>query len=293
MNQDPSHSPEPPGFHSDDIPPSEPEKAAFHVVPAPWEASVSYGGGTQLGPAAILRASTQLESYLDGGIPGEAGIYTAPFVECHPDPEVTLERVREPIGKALDLEKIPILLGGEHAVTLGPILEINSREIDFGVVQFDAHADLRDSYQENKYSHACIMKRIFDLGIPIFQIGIRSLSAIEADFRIERQIPHLDADVLAREGFPDPLLPADFPNNLYLTFDIDGLDPSLVPSTGTPEPGGMNWYQAIEGMEKAMRGRRVIGADVVELAPVPTHHASDFVAAKLVYKMMDLILKNQ
>ncbi len=293
MNTEASHSNDPPAFHSDDIPPSSPEKAAFHIVPAPWEASVSYGGGTIGGPAAILHASTQLESYLDGGIPGDSGIYTAPFVSCDSNPEVTLERVRKPIAHALDLGKIPLLLGGEHAVTLGPILEINSRDHDFGVVQFDAHADLRDSYQGNRYSHACIMKRIFDLGIPIFQIGVRSLSAGEAAFREESNIPHIDADKIAKDGFPETLLPADFPPNLYITFDVDGLDPSLVPCTGTPEPGGLSWYQAIEGLEKAMVGRTVIGADVVELAPNPSQHASDFVTAKLVYKMMDLILKSQ
>lgn len=293
MNPETSSFSNPTAFHSDDIPPSLPEKAAFHVIPAPWEASVSYGGGTSQGPAAILHASTQLEAFIDGGVPGESGIYTAPTVSCDPDPETTFERVRKPIAHALNLGKIPLLLGGEHSVTLGPILEINSRDIDFGVVQFDAHADLRDSYQGSEYSHACIMKRIFDLNIPIFQIGVRSLSAVEAKFREASNIPHLDADTIASEGFPKVFLPANFPKNIYITFDIDGLDPSLVPCTGTPEPGGLNWYQAIEGLEKTMIGRKVIGADVVELAPAPSQHASDFITAKLVYKMMDLILKNR
>jgi agmatinase len=137
------------------------------------------------------------------------------------------------------------------------------------------------------------MRRIHDLNIPIFQIGIRSLSASEARFREINRIPHLDADEIARSGFPETLLPTGFPKNLYITFDVDGLDPSLVPCTGTPEPGGLNWYQAIEGLENAMKGRKVIGADVVELAPLPSQHASDFITAKLVYKMMDLILKNR
>jgi len=293
MNPEASPFSNPPAFHSDDIPPSSPETAAFHIIPAPWETSVSYGGGTAHGPAAILHASTQLEAYLDGGVPGASGIYTAPFVNCDTDPEATLERVREPIGIALGHGKIPILLGGEHAVTLGPILEIKSRGIDFGVVQFDAHADLRNSYQGNNYSHACVMRRIHDLKIPIFQIGIRSLSASEAEFRETNRILHLDADEIAKSGFPLTILPTNFPKNLYITFDVDGLDPSLLPSTGTPEPGGLNWYQAIEGLENVMKGRKVIGADVVELAPVPSQHASDFITAKLVYKMMDLISKSQ
>ena len=138
-----------------------------------------------------------------------------------------------------------------------------------------------------------VESRIHDLNIPIFQIGIRSLSASEARFRETYRIPHLDADEIARSGFPERLLPTGFPENLYITFDVDGLDPSLVPCTGTPEPGGLDWYQAIEGLENAMKGRKVIGADIVELAPLPSQHASDFITAKLVYKLMDLIFKNR
>lgn len=293
MNPNESPFDNPPSFHSDDIAPSKPEDAAFHIVPAPMETSVSYGGGTSQGPAAILHASTQLEAYIDGNIPGEAGIYTTPIIKCHSDPKITIERVRDSIGKVLNLGKIPLLLGGEHAVTLGPVLEINSRGIEFGVVQFDAHADLRDSYHGDQYSHACIMKRVADLDIPIFQIGVRSLSAPEAHFRETNKIPHLDADQIAFSGIPETILPTDFPTNIYITFDVDGFDPSLIPSTGTPEPGGLGWYQAIEGLDKVMRGRTVLGADIVELAPVAKMHSSDFITAKLVYKMMDLILKNQ
>ncbi len=137
------------------------------------------------------------------------------------------------------------------------------------------------------------MKRIFDLDIPIFQIGVRSLSAAESEFAKTRNIPHLDAEAIGRNGFPDTLLPLNFPKNLYISFDVDGLDPSIIPNTGTPEPGGLSWYKAIEGLAKAMAGREVIGADIVELAPVRSQHTSDFIAAKLAYKIMDLILKNQ
>ena len=283
----------PPAFHSDDLPPREPENAAFHVIPVPWETSVSYGGGTGNGPNAILHASTQLEAYLDGCIPGEAGIYTAPPVECDSDAEATLARIREATARTLDLGKTPILLGGEHAMTLAPIQAIKETGISFGVVQFDAHADLRETYQGTAYSHACVMKRIFDLEVPIFQIGVRALSEPEAQLREDKNIPYLDANEIARSGFPESILPPDFPENVFITFDVDGLDPSIMPSTGTPEPGGLTWYQALEGLENTLQGRRAIGADVVELAPVPGFHSSDFTAAKLVYKLMDLILKSQ
>ncbi len=293
MNDSSSPFANPPAFHSDDLPPREPEDATFHVIPIPWETSVSYGDGTGDGPNAILHASTQLEAFIDGGVPGRAGIYTAPPIECDSNAPETLDRIRAATAQTLQMEKIPILLGGEHALTLGPILAIKERNIPFGVVQFDAHADLRDSYQGNKHSHACVMKRIVDLGIPIFQIGVRALSEAEHDFRQSRNIAHIDADEIARSGFPETILPADFPKNIFITFDVDGLDPSIMPSTGTPEPGGLNWYQAIEGLQNAMKRRTVIGADVVELAPIPGFHAPDFTAAKLVYKLMDLILKNR
>lgn len=280
----------PPAFHSDDLPPSKPSEATFHIIPVPWESSVSYGGGTANGPNAILHASTQLEAYIDGGIPGEAGIHTAPPVSCEGEAIEVLTRIRKATSEVLERGKLPILLGGEHAMTLGPIQAIQETGISFGVVQFDAHADLRDSYQGNPYSHACVMKRIFDLDIPIFQIGVRALSATEAALRTSADIAHIDADTIARSGFPQNMLPPDFPENIFITFDVDGLDPSIMPSTGTPEPGGLSWYQALEGLENAMKGRNVIGADVVELAPKPGLIASDFTAAKLVYKIMDLIL---
>jgi|TARA_B110000467_G_C18333532_1_gene495419 agmatinase len=290
---DSSNYANPPAFHSDDLPPSPPSEATFHIIPVPWETSVSYGGGTANGPNAILHASTQLEAYIDGGIPGKAGLHTTPPVNCEGEAPEILARIRAATTDVLKLGKTPILLGGEHAMTLGPIQAIKESGVSFGVVQFDAHADLRDIYQGAPHSHACVMKRIFDLEIPIFQIGVRALSQPEADLRNASDIDFLDADAIARSGFPENILPAAFPENLFITFDVDGLDPSIMPSTGTPEPGGLSWYQALDGLENVMKGRNVIGADIVELAPVLRFHSSDFTAAKLVYKMMDLILKNR
>ncbi len=281
-----------PPFHSDEFEPSNPEDAYFHIIPVPWETSVSYGGGTANGPAAILRASTQLEAYLNGSTPGDAGIYTAPFVDCDEDAEGTLDRIQESITRSLKLSRFPITLGGEHSISLAPIRALKSLGVDFGVVQFDAHADLRDSYQGNPFSHACVMKRVRDLGVPIFQVGVRSLCVEEVETREAASISFLDAKEIASSGLPETLLPASFPQNIYLSFDVDGLDPSIMPSTGTPEPGGLDWYTAIEGIEKAIHGRTVVGADVVELAPSESHHASDFTASKLVYTIMDLVLRN-
>ena len=280
-----------PAFHSIDLEPQSPESAAFYIIPVPWEASVSYGDGTAKGPAAILEASTQLEAYLDGGIPGDIGIHTTSPVDCSGDAETVLARIQSATKASLDLDKLPILLGGEHSLTLAPIKAIAETGIEFGVVQIDAHADLRDSYQGNPYSHACVMKRIVDLDIPVFQAGVRALSLEEANLRKEKAIPYLDANTIYQSGIPSELLPKDFPENIFITFDVDGLDPAIMPSTGTPEPGGLSWYQALEILDKSIAGRKVVGADVVELAPTKYTHSPDFIAAKLVYKIMDLIRK--
>ena len=146
-----------------------------------------------MGPAAILNASTQLEAYLDGSIPGNAGIHTAPFVACDLDTEGTLQRIQESVAKTLQLNKIPIVLGGEHSISLAPVRALKALGIECGVIQFDAHADLRESYQGNAFSHACVMKRIHALEIPIFQIGVRSLCTEEVELRKDPSISFLDA----------------------------------------------------------------------------------------------------
>ncbi|MBC2607772.1 agmatinase [Pelagicoccus albus] len=278
----------PPAFHSDDIEPSAPEKATFHIIPVPWETSVSYGGGTADGPNAILHSSVQLEHYLDGSFPGDAGIYTADAVDCQGEATEVLARIQAATSKSLELGKCPILLGGEHAMTLGPVKACLEQGIPFGIVQFDAHADLRYAYQGNLYSHASVMERCTDLGVPLHQIGVRALCKEEADRRSERGVTFLDAADLYWKGYPEQLLPDDFPEHVFITFDVDGLDPSIMPSTGTPVPGGLNWYQAIDGLERALKGRKLIGADFVELAPQPGQHAPDFLVANLIYKFMEI-----
>ncbi|MCH6254942.1 agmatinase [Puniceicoccaceae bacterium K14] len=291
MNESPYNNP--PAFHSDDLTPQSPEDAAFHVIPVPWETSVSYEGGTQNGPAAILHASTQLEVYCDGNMPGEAGIYTAPEINCVGTAPEVLDRIQEATANTLKLGKFPILLGGEHAMTLGPIKAIAATGIEFGVIQFDAHADLREAYQGNPHSHASVMKRVHDLGIPIFSIGVRALCKEEADLRERDEIPHLDGKEFWKNGYPEQILPIDFPKNIFITFDVDGLDPSIMPTTGTPVPGGLTWFQAIDGLERLFSDKNVIGADIVELAPQPGRHDTDFLAANLVYKIMDLSTRSK
>lgn len=272
-----------------------PEKSFFHVIPVPMEATVSYGGGTAKGPGAILAASRELEAWDGRSMPLELGIHTTNPVDCGGCIPAVLSRIREKTANALDLNALPVLLGGEHTLTLGALRALKAHCSDpFGIVQFDAHADLRDEYQGDRFSHACVMKRALDeLDLPLFQIGVRALSKQEHDLRQHRQIPHLSPHTLFESGVPETILPDDFPSSVYITFDVDGLDPSVIRSTGTPVPGGLTWFQAHTILEKIIRTRKVTGFDVVELAPQKNDLASDFAAAQLTYTIMGMIQRNR
>jgi agmatinase len=286
-------------FLASELPDLAPEQCLFQVLPVPFEASVSYGHGTALGPGAILEASSQLEVWTGRNNPAERGICTWPAVNCAGGAETVLKRIAKATARALAAggPSLPVLLGGEHTVTLGALRAMKDHYGPFGVVQFDAHADLRDSYAGTPYSHACVMRRaVADLALPLFQIGVRSLSPEEVDFRKKADIRHLDARDLAAKGglawlagngFKDePLLPPDFPRRIFLTFDVDALDSGLMPATGTPEPGGLSWHEALFLVRGALAGRMPLGFDVTELAPLETMPAPTFAAARLVYELM-------
>lgn len=264
--------------------PDRPESGCrFHIIPAPLEDTVSYGGGTAWGPEAILEASYYLEAFDGESCPCEQGIYTQ-------DPADDLEAIESAVSRVLQLGGLPIVLGGEHTVTLGALRAFKAAGEEFGVVQFDAHADLRDEYEGSKLSHACVMRRVLDdLGLPLFQIGVRALSPAEHQLRRERGIPALDAVAIARGGIPQVLLPDGFPKKIYLTFDVDGFDSSIMPATGTPEPGGLTWREVSRCFELLTGEARIIGADFVELAPLPNFPAPDFTVARLIYNLMGLI----
>ncbi len=274
-------------FLEGEIQNEKPDKAAVHIIPVPLESSTSYGTGTAAGPDAIIEASTQLELWDGTGTPGTSGIHTAPPVDCSKEIAKTLDRIEDAVSYALECEALPLVLGGEHTVTLGALRAMKQKYGRFGVVQFDAHADLRNIYQGSPFSHACVMRRAMDdLRVPVFQIGVRALCAEEAEYRKAQEVPCLDARKLHIKGIPTQVLPANFPERIYITFDVDGLDPSVIRATGTPVPGGLGWHDALTLLERIVAGRRVIGADVVELAPAQGDHASDFAAAQLAYHLI-------
>ncbi len=307
----------------------EPDNCLFHVIPAPLERSVSYGSGASRGPEAILRAAEELEPVYLGAQPGEAGGFVHPFLDCsanRPVPEV-LRDLADQTRDCLTQGRVPIILGGEHTVTLGAVtgaLEalrgvtaggLRGGDVDvtttaarlrggeaagdgvpgLGVLQLDAHADLRDSYNGDRYSHGSVMRRIHEqFGVPIHQLGIRGLAVEEVEYREAQGITFVDAPTLHRQGLPNPILPESFPANVYLTFDIDVLDASLMPATGTPSPGGLFWHQ-IEGILELVyqSGRRLVGFDVVELAPMAGFHSADFIGAVAVYAGMHAVLASR
>lgn len=299
------------------------DNCRFHVIPAPMESSVSYGGGTAAGPKAILEASDQLEAWDNSqsvAVIRESGIYTTPAIDCKSDPETILGQIEDAVTRALLLNAIPVVLGGEHTVTLGALRALKKHLIQpscanqtesphnqaapFGIIQIDAHADLRDTYQGSRLSHACVMRRaVDDLCIPLFQIGVRAISREEVIFRQKNNICFIDAQELYFKGLSAPspcftgrfatlsdeIVPADFPQKIYITLDVDGLDPSVIRATGTPVPGGLGWYDTMMILEKIISRREVIGFDVVELAPIKGDHASDFAAAQLAYSVMGMV----
>jgi agmatinase len=234
-----------------------------------------------------LEASSQLEVYDGNSNPSLKGIFTHSPLFAD-SPEKLLQLMDQAISKALLLSKIPVILGGEHTVSVGAFNSFIKNGKKPGIVQIDAHADLRDSYEGSRFSHACVMKRALDFDLDIFQLGIRSLSPYEAELRKEKKIKYIDAKDLNKK-IPEKILPDDFPEEIYLTIDVDGLDPSIMPSTGTPEPGGLMWYQTLEIIEKISKQKKITGFDLVELAPIENLHFPEFTCARLIYQIMGMI----
>ncbi|SFK72012.1 agmatinase [Methylophaga sulfidovorans] len=283
-----------PIFLGSEIEQPEPDKAMFHVLPVPYEKSVSYGGGTALGPNAILQASWQLEEWDGKSKPCDEGIYTCEPVDCGVAPQQVIDNIAKATAEIIKAGAMPVVLGGEHTVTYGVIKGLRDAGIDdFGIVQIDAHADLRQAYEGDFLSHASVMKRAVDMGIPLYQLGIRAYCEEEMAFRDEFGVLYQDADELVPNRIQSIELPDDFPQKVFFTVDIDGMDPSVFPSTGTPVPGGLDWYQTLNLFESVAKQREIIGFDIMEFAPIEGFHAYDFSASLLTYKLMGIVQRNR
>ncbi|MDD5555738.1 MAG: agmatinase [bacterium] len=262
------------------------------VIPVPYDLTSTYVAGSRNGPAAIIAASTHMETYDEelGVETFRIGIHTQDPLETEAStPARMIAAVESAVGGVAAAGKLPVVLGGEHSVTAGALRALKKRHRRLSVLQFDAHADLRDSYQGTPFSHACAGRRALEAGT-LVQVGIRSLSAEEARFRrgAAGLRTFFAADLVARRTDPREIV-ACLGDPVYITVDLDVFDPSVVPATGTPEPGGLGWYDVIGILREACAARRVVGFDVVELCPMPPGVASDFLAAKLVYRLLGYI----
>lgn len=280
-------------FLASEITQSPIEAAYFSVLPVPYEKTVSYGGGTSLGPQAIIDASEQLETWDGKSNPSRLGIHTCDTLDCSVAPEQVIESIANSVKTILAAGSMPVVLGGEHTVTWGVIKGyLAAGFTDFGVVQIDAHADLRDAYEGDPLSHASVMKRVVDAGVPLYQLGIRAFCEEEIAVRAQHDVAYQDADELVPNNIQQIQLPENFPKKVFFTVDIDGIDPSVFPATGTPVPGGLSWYQTLNLFESVAKQREIIGFDIMEYAPIKGFHAYDFSAALLTYKLMGIVERN-
>ncbi len=271
------------------------ESSQVLIFPVAYEGTVSYGAGTGAGASAIIEASRNMELYeeeTDAEV-YKIGIHTLPEFTSRPSPEAMMNALYEETKKLLKSEKFVCMLGGEHSVS-APVIRAHAEKFhNISILQIDAHADLRDEYDGTIHSHASIMARsVKDLKIPAVQVGIRSLSSDEA--RSLSEIPtkiYWARDIVGRTDWIDSAI-ENLTENVYLTIDIDGLDPSLVPTTGTPEPGGLGWYEVLTLLRKLAEKRRVVGMDLVEFAATDNSDAPAFLCAKLVYKTLGYIYRN-
>ena len=279
-----------------------PERARGWLLPIPYEATTSYGAGTRNGPAAINAASRQVELFdreFDGEPAMQYGVHTMnPLALAHKSPETMVKSIADVVQKTLSGTPKPEVLaalGGEHTVSAGiarGLAEVLPKG-SLACVQVDAHADLRDEYEGTPFSHACAARRILDV-CPVFQIAIRNISAGEEPFRkkCRRVTTVFSEEATSPKGeFLKKLARFVKGKNVFLTIDLDGLDPSIMPAVGTPEPGGLSWERMLEVARVVCAGARSVPAfDVVELAPIPGFIAPDFLSAKLVYKIFSYIL---
>ncbi len=274
------------------------KKAKAAIIQAPYDKTTTYIHGTSNGPSAIIDASGYLELY-DDELNQETfkiGIHTMPPLDIGKlEPEEMVERVYVSTLELLKAGKFPVLLGGEHSVSIGAVKAFKEIYPNITVLHLDAHGDLRDEYFGSKLNHGCVARRISEI-CPIVQVGTRSISREEKDFLSSPASANVKSigvyDIL------DTPMWKDKATNLlgecvYVSIDLDFLDPALVPAVGTPEPGGVGWYETLDLLRDVAKDKKVVGFDVVELCPIKGQVASDFLAAKLVYKLLGYVFSNK
>ncbi len=269
------------------------EKSKIIIVSFPFEKTTSYLKGTKFGPEKIINASSQVELFDEEEwfVPSKIGISTL-IIKPFKGHEKALKQLEKIVKKILDLKKFPIILGGEHSITIGSLKAVQKFFKKFTLLQFDAHADLRDSWLGLKLSHAAVMRRCLEIdnNINLVQVGVRNISEEELPF-FEKNKKRIKT-FWAKKWQKDKILKF-CQKNIFLTFDFDVLDPSIMPSVGTPEPAGLDWDRTLDLLKMICQKRKIICADFVEFRPIKDFVAPDFLAAKLIYKFISYLVKFQ
>jgi agmatinase len=263
----------------------DPTRAKVAIIPVPYDGTSSWGKGADKGPSAIIEASATVENYdiESDSEPYKVGIFTDEPVTENKSPEKMVDAIEKRISGHLAKGKFPIVIGGEHSVSIGAIKAQAKKHKKLTVLQLDAHGDLRDQYHGSKYSHACVMARAKEL-CPIIQVGVRSMDISEKRL-LDKTRTFFAEDIFGKTDWIDTVIQL-LKGDVYVTIDLDVFDPSIMPSTGTPEPGGLGWYEVLDLMRLVFRKTNVTGFDVVEMCPNSTNKAPDFLAAKLIYKLI-------
>jgi agmatinase len=284
-----------PNFAGLSSPYSDLSNAKVVILPVPYDSTTEWQSGTRHGPRAIINSSQYLELYdieLDLEI-YKVGIHTLPSIRpLLSSPESMIERVYRVTHEMVRQNKFPVMLGGEHSLSLGMVKALKEKFNDICVLQLDAHADLRDEYLGTRYGNACVMRRIHEL-CPIVQVGVRSLSLEERQFINQNKIPTFCITNSSSDLPPTDNIMASLGNNVYVSIDLDVFDPSIMPAVGTPEPAGMHWNEVVNLLSRAAQKKQIIGFDLVELCPGVCNHTSSFVAAKLAYKFIGYATASQ
>ncbi|MDO8668660.1 MAG: agmatinase [bacterium] len=262
------------------------ENSKVVILPVPYDGTSTWIKGADKGPEALFEASQYLELYdieTDSEV-YKQGIFTAPAVLEKSEPEKMVAAVKRAVGGYID--KLVVTVGGEHSVSIGAVSAHHEKYKNLSVLQLDAHTDLRSEYHGSKYNHGCVMGRVKET-CSIVQVGIRSMGADEKPF-LEKDRVFFAHNIYDKNDWQDKAI-AKLTDQVYISIDLDVFDPSVLPSTGTPEPGGLNWYQVVEFLKKVIKEKRVVGFDVVELCPSEDDKTSDFLAAKLIYILLSYI----
>jgi len=264
------------------------EDARTVIVPVPYGETVTYMTGTENGPSAILEASNNMELFDEelNKETYETGIHTLPLLEVSGlKPEEMIGKVEASVSDILKHGKMPVVLGGEHSVSIGAVKAVKDIYKDVSVLYFDAHHDMRDSYGGSRYNHACVARRVLEIA-PLAEVGVRSLSLAEFDFLAGKDIKIINMQYMMKNPGWHDTVREYLSGHVYISIDMDVFDPSIMLSVGTPEPGGMLWQDFLASVRNIIKGKKIVGFDAVELCPIKGIVAPDFMAAKLIYKLI-------